>query len=292
MSKVFIIGKNSFVGINFEKFSKYHDVERISLINHRPDEISYHGYNVVLHVAAIVHQDKSIPDREYFRVNRDLCLEVAKNAKKAGVGQFVFMSTIKVYGDEGASREILNEISPCIPVDAYGKSKYEAELGLKELEDEHFKVAILRTPLVYGEGVKANMLKMIKLVERVPVLPFGKIRNRRSMTYVENLVGYLDKIIEKQASGVFIAKDEKPLSTTELVSYIAKGLSHNIKLISLPKPILYIIRKLFPGTTSRLFDSLEFDNTFTKKKLNFNPSYTAEEGISKMVKFYKNNKLS
>ncbi len=290
MVRILIIGENSFVGNNFLKHSKFKDIDSISLIEKRPDEITYYNYDVVLHVAAIVHQNISISDTEYFRVNRDLCLEVAKNAKKAGVGKFVFMSTIKVYGDEGASKEILNENSPCIPLDVYGKSKYEAEIGLKELEDKHFKVAIVRTPLVYGKGVKANMLKMIKLVERFPILPFGKVNNRRSMTYVENLVGYIDKIIEEQASGVFIAQDEKPLSTTELVNYIANGLSRNIKLISVPKLILYIIRKLFPNTTSRLFDSLEFDNTFTKEKLNFNPSYTAEEGISKMVKFYKNNK--
>ena len=292
MSKILITGTNSFVGIDFKEFSRYKDIDCVSLIENSPKEIVYHGYDVVLHLTAIVHQDKSIPDTEYFRVNRDLALEVAKNAKRDGISQFVFMSTIKVYGDDGSSKEVQNENSPCKPQEAYGKSKYEAELGLQELEDEHFKVAIVRTPLIYGEGVKANMFKFIKLVEKFPFLPFGKLENKRSITYVGNLAGYLDKIIELEVSGIFIAQDEKAISTTDLVSYIAHGLSRNVKLINLPKFMLRLFYQIAPNTSARLFDSLEFNNTFTKEKLNYIPSYKTKEGIERMVNYYKNNKES
>lgn len=290
MYRILIIGQSSFIGNNFKKYSRYKTIDSVSVREKSLENINFGDYDIILHLAAIVHQNKSIPNSEYFRVNRDLCLEVARNAKKARVSHFVFMSTIKVYGDQGASTQILNESSLCTPMESYGKSKYEAELGLKKIEDGHFKVAIVRTPLVYGEGVKANMYKLIKLVEKFPILPFSKLSNKRTIIYIENLVGYIDRIIEKQASGVFIVQDEKPVSTTELVDFIALGLSRKVRLIKLPKILLKIGLRIFPKTTLRLFGSLEFDNTFTKEKLNYKPVFTTEIGVKKMVKYYINNK--
>ncbi|MCX6254225.1 MAG: NAD-dependent epimerase/dehydratase family protein, partial [Bacteroidia bacterium] len=203
MSKILITGSNSFVGTNFRKFSQYKEIDEISLFNNNPEDIDFSRYDVVLHLAAIVHQSKKIPESEYFNVNRDLCLRIAENAKKAGIKQFVFLSTLKVYGDFVPDLDLRNENSRCFPNDAYGKSKYEAEIGLKKFEDVNFTVSIIRTPLVYGEGVRANMLSIIKLVDSFPLLPFGKISNKRNFTYIENLVGFIDRIIEKKASGTF-----------------------------------------------------------------------------------------
>ncbi len=225
MSKILITGADSFVGNNFIRFSQHRDVEESCLIANNPKDIDFRKFDVVLHLVAIVHQLKEIHENEYYKINRDLCSMVAEQAKKAGVKQFIFLSTVKVYGEFIPESGAWDENSICIPDDAYGKSKYEAELALKKIEDAGFAVSIIRTPLVYGEGVRANMLSIMKLVDTFPILPFGKVNNKRSFTYTENLAGFIDRIIEKRASGIFLAMDENPLSTTELVNYISKFLN-------------------------------------------------------------------
>ena len=196
-----------------------------------PEDIDFTGYDVVIHLVAIVHQTIKISEVEYFKINRDLCLEVAKFAKKAGVKQFVFLSTVKVYGKFIKGYSFWNEKSQCFPDDAYGKSKYAAEIALKELNDNNFTVSIVRTPLVYGEGVKANMLSILKLIKKSHFLPFKNVNNRRSFTSAENLVAFIDRIIEKRAAGIFIAMDKDAISTTELVINDFKTLGKKVTLI-------------------------------------------------------------
>lgn len=290
MAKILIIGSNSFVGNNFIKMSRFRDVGEISLFETTPEEIDFSSVDVVIHLVAIVHQSKKIPETEYTKINKDLCLKVANFAKTSGVKQFLFLSTVKVYGNSDVCMKPLDESSPCTADDFYGKSKYEAEVSLRKLEDNNFTVSIIRTPIVYGKGVKANMLSIIKLTNRFPVLPLGKINNRRSFTFVGNLVAYLDAIIEKRASGIFIAKDVESLSTTELVELISKYLGKRTKLIFLPDIVLKVGKIFFPKITDRLFNSFELDNTKTIDTLNFKTPFTAEEGIKIMVSEYKNQK--
>ncbi|HEY4786154.1 MAG TPA: NAD-dependent epimerase/dehydratase family protein, partial [Bacteroidales bacterium] len=180
-----------------------------------------------------------------------------------------------------------NEDSKCCPMDPYGKSKYEAEKLLLSLQDEHFKVAIVRSPLVYGVGVKANMYNLVNLVNKFPVLPFGGISNVRSMVYVRNLVALLQHIIKTQASGIFIAGDREPLSTTQLVRLIAKVSHKRVVLFAVPGFMLSVAKRVKPSIVDRLFGSLELDNTSTNKRLNFAPPYSSEEGIHEMVNWYK-----
>jgi len=287
MVKILITGKNSFVGKNFIKYSQYSRVDEISLINNRPEEIDFNKYDIVLHLVAIVHQTRTIPESDYFHVNKDLALRTAKAAKAAGVKQFVFMSTVKVYGEFNVQKGAWNEESVCKPGDAYGKSKYEAEIALKKLEDNNFTVSIVRTPLVYGEDVRANMLSLIKLVEKFPVLPLGKIKNKRSFTSAQNLVAFIDRIIEKKASGVFIAKDEKDLSTTELVTLLSNYLDKKVRLIPIPKFLIALSKKVYPKIFDRLYGSLFMDNKKTRKQLDFMPTLSVEEGLKKMIAAYK-----
>jgi nucleoside-diphosphate-sugar epimerase len=291
MSKILITGANSFVGNNFRKYSISGDTETISLLGFKPGDIDFSSFNVVLHLAAIVNKSGKIPEEEYMRVNRDLCLRVAEKAKSSGVRQFVFMSTLKVYGETG-KKEIRNEDSVCRPDDAYGRSKLEAESRLRKLEDENFRVAIIRSPLIYGEGAKANMLKIIKLVNLFPILPFGKLGNMRNYTYIENLVGFIDRIIETKASGTFIIMDDTAISTTLLVKYISQSLDKKVYLFKLPKVILKACTYILPGIFLRLFGSNEFENKKTLLILNYKPPYTTEEGIRRMVKSYSALKLS
>ena len=286
MIKILITGANSFVGKNFIKNSKYQTIEEVSLIENSIEKIDFSSFDVVLHVAAIVHQSKKISEMEYFKVNRDLCIDVAKKAKNSGVGHFIFISTVKVYGEYSPSKGTWNENAVCEPDDPYGQSKYAAEQGLKELGDKNFIVSIIRPPLIYGAGVRANMLSIIKLVDKFSVLPLGRVQNKRSFTAVENLVALIDKIIETKSSGIFIAMDDKPLSTTELVLLIAKALDKRIYLFPLPKFIVKIGKVLMPKVFDRLYGSFEIDNTYTRKILGYTPVISSEEGIMHMVKAY------
>jgi UDP-glucose 4-epimerase len=290
MNRVLIAGANSFVGKNFIKNSKQVLIEEFSLMEHKPEEIDFSKYDIVLHLVAIVHQSKKISEKEYYRVNKDLAIQVAEEAKEAGVKQFVFLSTVKVYGKYIPGAGAWNESSTCDPEDAYGKSKYAAELALKELEDENFTVSIVRTPLVYGENVKANMRSIIKLVEKFPILPLANVANKRSFTSVENLVAFIDRIIEKKASGVFIAKDEKGLSTTELVKLISQYLERKLILFSIPRFIIRICTFVYPKIFDRLYGSFEMENEKTLKRLDFSPPLTVEEGIKKMILSYRSQK--
>lgn len=284
--KILITGSHSFVGNNFIKFSKFKDVDEISLFDYVPGKIDFSKYDVVFHLVAIVHQTIRIPDEEYFNINCNLTLQVAKEAKEAGVKHFIFMSTVKVYGRYIPQLGAWNESSECLPEDSYGRSKYAAELALKRLSDESFIVSIVRTPLVYGIGVKANMLSIVKLVKTAPILPFKNIDNRRCFTAAENLVAFIDRIIEKKSSGIFIAMDKEPISTTELVRMISKNLGKRTIMIKIPDTLVKIGSFIFPSLFDRLYGSYEMDNSQTLKILDFQPPLTTRQGISKMLESF------
>lgn len=283
--KIKIIGENSFVGRAFIESCTKRVCEEVCLKKTQPDSIDFTGIDTVLHLTAIVHQKKGTPEELYFRVNRDLALEVAKRAKTAGVKHFVFLSTVKVFG-ESTKANPWNENSYCTPEDAYGKSKFEAEKLLRELEDNTFKVAIVRSPLVYGEGVKANMLNLIKLVDRFPLLPFGGVNNKRTIVYIGNLVALLNRIIEQNASGLYLAGDQDPVSTSRIVEFIASSMNKRILLVKIPILGIKILSIITPGLFLRLFGSLEINTRKTNETLNYLPPWSTYEGISNMTKWY------
>jgi len=288
--KVLITGSSGFIGTNFIKNSTDLSIIEVDLLTQRINDIDFSGTDSVLHLAALVHQMKGAPEEQYFKINRDLAFEVAQKAKFQGVKQFVFMSTAKVFGESTTEKPSWDENSECHPQDAYGRSKYEAEKLILGLHDDNFKVAIVRSPLVYGVGVKANMYNLVKLVNRFPLLPLGGINNRRSMTYVGNLVALLKHVIYKSASGIFIAGDREPLSTTKLTQLIAKASNRKVFLLKIPTFILRHTKKIKPSIVDRLFGSLELDNTNTNMRLNFVPPYSSEDGILEMVEWYKKSK--
>jgi nucleoside-diphosphate-sugar epimerase len=291
MTKILITGSNSFVGSNIVKFSGFKDIDEVSLYEKKPADIQFDKYDVVIHLVAIVHQTSRIPDNNYFLINRDLCFEVAQCAKRAGIKQFIFLSTVKVYGKFIPGSPPWNENSICHPYDAYGKSKYEAEIMLKEIEDEKFVVSIIRTPLVYGNQVKANMLGIIKLVSSFPILPFRDLQNRRNFTSAENLVAFIDRIIELRISGVFIAMDDEAISTSALVRIIAESLNKKIILLRLPASFINAGIYFFPRIFDRLYGSFEMDNSQTLRSLDFRPPVSIREGIKKMVLAFRNNNV-
>lgn len=275
--KLLITGASGFVGTYFiDKYKNKHELQRFSFLTDDFNTLDIKGVDAVIHLSALVHQMDGASAEEYERVNVTQTLALAKKAKDSGVKQFVFMSTVKVYGEETNAK--YTENSECCPEDEYGKSKLKAEQELLKLESKDFVVSIVRTPIVYGFGVKANIKNLVSLVKKVPLLPFGGIENKRSMVYVGNLCHLVDAVIEQEKSGIFLASDDEPLSTTRLIEVIAKNLDKKIYLIKMPF-FESLLKLLKPSFHKRLYGNLEVDNTLTKQKLNLiNPTST-EDGI-------------
>ena len=282
MKKLLITGSNGFVGSYFiNKYREKYEIKTFSFLKDDINALDCSVVDVVFHLSALVHQMGGASAEEYEKVNVTQTLELAKKAKKSGVKHFIFMSTVKVYGEETES--VYTEKSICNPEDEYGKSKLKAEKLLLEVESENFRVSIIRTPIIYGYGVKANIKNLINLVNKISVLPFGKIVNKRSMVYIGNLCHLVDEVIIQQKAGIFLASDDEPLSTSRLIELIAKNLDKKIYLIKLPffESLLKLVK---PSFHKRLYGSLEVDNSITKEKLNLKNPYGVEEGIGMMIK--------
>ena len=157
----------------------------------------------------------------YYKVNRDLAIEIAKKAKREGVKQFIFMSSIIVYGSSGriGERKIIDKDTKPSPVDFYGDSKLQAEKGLRALESDIFKVVILRPPMIYGKGSKGNYPKLSKAARVLPIFP--DIDNERSMLHIDNLCEFIKLMIDNEESGVFFPQNKEYVKTSEMVKLIA-----------------------------------------------------------------------
>ena len=281
MKKLLITGSSGFVGKYFiNKYKNKYEIKTFSFLKDDIRTLDCKDVDVVFYLSALVHQMGGASCEEYERVNVTQTLQLAKKAKESGVKQFVFMSTVKVYGEETDSKYSENSI--CNPEDEYGKSKLKAELELQKLEDKDFKISIIRTPIVYGYGVKANIKSLINLVNKVPLLPFGKIENKRSMVYIGNLCHLVDEVITQQKSGIFLTSDDQPLSTSRLIELMAKNLDKKVYLVKISffESLLKILK---PSFHKRLYGSLEVDNTITKQKLNLQNPYSVEDGIRLMI---------
>ncbi|WP_419767346.1 NAD-dependent epimerase/dehydratase family protein [Arcobacter sp.] len=281
---ILLTGASGFVGSYFvENHSSKYKIKTFNFRNDKIDTLDCTDVDVVFHLSALVHQMGGANAQEYERVNVTQTLALAKKAKESGVKHFIFMSTVKVYGEETNSKYIENSI--CNPEDEYGKSKLKAEQELLGLSDEGlgFMVSIVRTPIVYGYGVKANIKSLVKLVSKISILPFGSIQNKRSMVYIGNLCHLVDEVIKQKQSGVFLASDDEPLSTTRLCELIAQNLQKKVYLIKIPffENLLKLVK---PSFHKRLYRSLEVDNSITKERLNLSNLYSVEEGISLMLK--------
>jgi len=283
--KIFLTGASGFIGNYFiQHYQEKYTIETFSFLQENFNDLDLLKSDVVIHLSALVHQMGGAAKEEYERVNVKQTLDLAKKAKKSGVKQFIFMSSVKVYGEE--SNSAYSEQTLCKPKDPYGESKLKAENELRKLEDENFRVAVIRTPIVYGYGVKANIKNLVSLVEKIPVLPFAKINNRRSMIYIGNLAYFIDIIIQKQASGIFLVSDKRALSTSELIELIALALEKRVYLIKIPL-FESFLKRVKPSFHKRLFESLEIDNKETMYRLFADEkdplSYSIEDGINLMI---------
>lgn len=246
------------------------------------------GVSVVVHCAARVHvmNDKAVnPLLEFRRVNVDGALNLAHQASEAGVRRFVFISSIKVNGECTELGHPFTADQIPLPSDPYGVSKYEAEIGLRVLSEETgMEVVIIRSPLVYGPGVKANFLSMMNWLRRGFPLPLGSVtKNRRSFVFIANLVSMIIACISHPAAAnqTFLVSDDEDLSTTELLERMALALGRPSKLIAVPENLVAGGAKLIGRSDifQRLYGSLQVDIKKTKDLLGWSPPVTVDEGL-------------
>lgn len=252
--------------------------------------------DVVFHLAARVHvmTDKHIdPLAEYRRVNVKFTMNLARQAASFGIKRFIFVSSIKVNGELTEKDIPFKADDNPNPQDPYGISKWEAESALMELAKKtDMEVVIIRPPIVYGPGVKANFLSMIKMLDIGIPLPFRNVRNKRSLVFIDNLVDLLVRVIDhpKAAGQVFLVSDDHDVSTTTLLKSMSSALGKKEKLIPIPlfllKAIFYLIGKA--GLSHRLLGSLCLDISKTKELLNWSPPVSFEEGIEKTARSFLN----
>ena len=245
------------------------------------------GTEVVIHLAARVHvmNDNTVDSiAEFRKVNVDGTLNLAQQAAKAGVKRFIFISSIKVNGEHTESGKPFKEVVAANPQDAYGISKHEAEQGLLLIAQQTgMEVVIIRPPLVYGAGVKANFASMMMAVRRGIPLPLGAIHNKRSFVYVGNLVSLIMCCIDHPAAAnqIFLVSDGQDLSTTELLQGCAKALDIKSRLLPIPQKLVEACAILLGkrALAQRLCGNLQVDISKTRELLGWEPPFSVSDGL-------------
>lgn len=253
--------------------------------------------DVVIHAAARVHvmdDSSSDPLTEFRKVNTAGTLNLARQAAESGVKRFIFISSIKVNGESTEAGKSFSPNDGFVPEDPYGLSKYEAEQGLLALAAETgMEVAIIRPPLVYGPGVKANFASMMKWINRGVPLPFGYINNQRSLVALDNLVDFIVLCADREkspkaANEVFLITDGEDVSTTTLLQKVARAFGKKPRLIPVPVWLMIIAAKLIGkgDVATRLFGSLQVDSSKARELLGWRPVITMDEQLKKTAEAY------
>lgn len=270
MKRILVTGANSYIGTYVEKYlscwPESYQIDTVDMIGDTWKEKSFRDYDVVFHVAGIAHRkEKKENEALYYQVNRDLAIEVAKKSKQQGVKQLIFLSTMSVYG---MNTGIITRDTKLTPKNNYAKSKLQAEEHIKNLENDAFKVCILRPPMVYGKGCKGNFPTLVRIVEKLPVFP--KVKNQRSMLYIEHLAAFVKLLIDRECRGMYFPQNKEYGQTMEIARVTAEVREKKIYFsmifgvgVLVLKPFMKIIQKSF-GTL--LYKDMEdFDYIYCKK---------------------------
>lgn len=274
MKKILITGANSYVGTSFEKWlTQFPGKYSADTVDTRTDEWKtkdFSKHDVVFHVAGIAHVS-SDPNMEdlYYKVNRDLTIETAEKAKAEGVKQFIFMSSIIVYGDSSYinKKRVITEDTVPQPANFYGNSKLQAEQGILALQDDSFHVVVLRPPMIYGKGSKGNYPRLAQMAKNFPIFP--DVDNERSMLHIDNLCEFIRLIIENEEHGVFYPQNAEYVKTSEIVRLIAKAHGKKVKLTKLINPLLVLLGRRV-GLVNKAFGSLVYDKSMSQYKESYN----------------------
>lgn len=282
---------------NMEMIPDHDQLTKIKIVN-LEDNINWKtmlvDVDVVIHLASRVHIMNDNADDSlaaYRKMNVDVTINLAGNALSAGIKKFIFLSSIKVNGEVTRQGMPFRHSEVPHPKDAYAISKYEAELALFELvKNTHMGLIIIRPPLVYGPGVKANFLKILTLLNKGMYLPFASIKNKRSLIYLDNLVDLIIISALKPVSGshIFLASDGHDLSTSELLNIMASSLPHASRLLPFPVSLLRLILFLIgkKSIAQRLFDSLQVDITHTVDVLDWKPPVSIKQALHETVESF------
>lgn len=249
------------------------------------------GQQVVIHTAARTHiMDDAVVDplMEYRKVNVEGTLHLAKQAASAGVRRFIFLSSIKVNGESTVTGSSFKYTDRAMPEDPYGVSKAEAEDGLWQIsKDTGMEIVIIRPPLVYGPGVKANFASMMRLASKNFPLPLGAVYNRRSMVALDNLISLIVTCIDhpQAANQLFLVSDDRDVSTTELLRMMTHAFGKKARLIPIPMSWIQSGASLLgkKAVADRLRGSLQVDITHTKETLGWRPPVTIEQQLAKIA---------
>lgn len=319
MKRILITGNNSYIGNAVERYlaeynahegREIYRIDKISLRDGTWQDMSFQTYDVILHVAGIAHADIGRVSEEtkalYYQINCDLAVKVAEKAKAEGVRQFLYLSSVIVYGDSagvGKSKHITAEVQPH-PANFYGDSKWQAEQKLQALARESescvtdapgaatvkklplsgFQVAIIRPPMVYGRNSKGNFPLLVKLAEKMPVFP--DIPNQRSMIYVENLAEFIRLLIESGKGGTFLPQNREYVTTAQMVREIAKAQGKTVRLWKALNPFVKLAAVLpgkIGGMANKAFGTLTIDRALSEQDFQGYQIYSLEESVRRCV---------
>ena len=281
MKKILITGANSYIGTSFEKYIKenYPDeyvVDTVDMIDGTWREKDFSGYDSVFHVAGIAHQKETKQNAPlYYKVNRDLAIETAQKAKNDGVNQFIFLSSMSVYGmDTG----VITKDTVPKPKSNYGKSKLQAEEGINALADDGFKICVVRPPMVYGKDCKGNFQTVLKLVLKLPVFPC--VKNERSMIYIDNLCSFVKLLVDETQYGCFFPQNSKYMQTSRMAEFMAEVIGKKLLFTRLGGLGIVLLRP-FIKKLQKAFGTLVYKDTEV-----FDYSYCAtdiEESVRRSI---------
>jgi len=270
VKQILITGKNSYIGNSLttwlDKYPDQYQIDSLDMRNESWEKADFSKYDVVFHVAGIAHvsSDPKMEDM-YYKVNRDLTIETAKKAKIEGVKQFIFMSSIIVYGDSSSSKRIIDRNTVPTPSNFYGNSKIQAEEGIKRLESDDFKIVVLRPPMIYGKGSKGNYPKLAKLAKKTPIFP--DIDNERSMLHIDNLCEFLKMMINQEENGLYFPQNKEYVKTSKLVKTIAEVHGKKIRMTRLFNPVIKMMFRI--GIVNKVFGNLVYEKSMSDYKVNY-----------------------
>ena len=284
MKNVLITGANSYVGDSLKRwllqYSSEYSVDIVDTISENWIKKDFTKYDVVFNVAGIAHADVGNVSEEteklYYSVNTDLAVKIAEKAKASNVKQFIFMSSMIIY----SGVEVVNETTQPNPENFYGDSKLQADIKIRELESESFKVAIIRPPMIYGYGSKGNYKQLSKIASKLPFFP--KVNNKRSMIYINNFCNFVKLLIDNEDRGVFFPQNGEYSNTSEIVKMIAEANNH--KIIIIPGFNWFVnILKRCPGKigklTTKAFGNFAYDMSMSDYRAEYRVSTLSESII-------------
>lgn len=260
MKKILIVGAGSYIGVSFERFLAErcpgeYAVDTVDTLGDWQSE-NFAGYDVVFHVAGLAHQ-KETPEKEplYYAVNRDLAVAVAEKAKAEGVSQFVFLSTMNIYGKEVG---VITPDTEPAPKTYYGKSKWEAEQLLAPLGDDSFTMTVLRPPMVYGKDCRGNFQTVVKLVRKFPFFP--RVHNARSLIHIDNLSSFVKKCVDERLDGVYFPQNREYVDTMEMARELASAIGKKRYFSFVAGWGVMLLRTFLP-MAQKAFGNLVYMNT-------------------------------